>query len=220
MRKDVAETNDSGPQEEKPSTKRQRRIGRAGQDEPNQAQVPNLTSIEIAFNQVASGTQGSKAKSRTSKAAAGASHNTKDMNKSDAAYQEACNLLQGLDDTQGIFTLTVSKWSSALEKIMGRLQPEAMDAVMSGGAEQKERGAEKIRSLRMVQEQLKASYKLVEALAAVEGETLDPSFMRSAIQQAKMADVKVSPAVQDILAVRTVTALKANSDWCGIQDRV
>ena len=181
-----------------------------------------LSSMQVALAQAqGKGTSKGKKVGKGGKSAKGLasanSSSSKDINKTDAAYQEACNLLQGLDDTQGIFTLTVAKWTAAIEKVTGRLTPEAMDSITSGSPEQKAKGLQLIESLRIVEEQLKASHKLVESLGAAEGEPLKPEFMRAALSHAVMSNVKVSPAVHDILAVRTITCYQQAGDWQAIQ---
>ncbi len=177
-----------------------------------------VSSIELAFARASGGLPSGRGPKCGRGASGAAGGSSKDMNKSDAAIQEGTNLLQALDDSQGIFTLTVAKWSAAIDKVTARLTPEALDAVTSGNADQKARGMEKISSLRIVHEQLKASLKLIESLAAVEGEPLQPTFMKTALHQAVMAEVKVSPAVHDILAVRSVTSFKDKKDSHGIQE--
>ena len=181
-----------------------------------------LSTMQVALAQAqGKGTSKGKKVGKGGKSAKGLasanSSSSKDINKTDAAYQEACNLLQGLDDTQGIFTLTVAKWTAAIEKVTGRLTPEAMDSITSGSPEQKAKGLQLIESLRIVEEQLKASHKLVESLGAAEGEPLKPEFMRAALSHAVMSNVKVSPAVHDILAVRTITCYQQAGDWQAIQ---
>eukprot|EP00435_Cladocopium_sp_Y103_P021486 s753_g5.t1 len=212
-------TLEDAKEPETPTQPKRRKIGK----QPDQETDASMSTMQVALalaQFAAKGTGKGKKGGKGGKGAKGlASSNSsgKDFNKSDAAYQEACNLLQGLDDTQGIFTLTVAKWTAAIDKVAGRLTPEAMDAISSGTPEQKAKGLEKIQSLRVVEAQLKAFRKLVESLGAADGGPLKPEFMKAALSHALMSNVKASPAVHDILAVRTITCYQQASDWQSIQ---
>ena len=67
--------------------------------------------------------------------------------------------------------------------------------------------------LREMKAKLSASLPLVHSLVATQGDHFHHSFLQSAIQQARAAGIQVTSGVDNLLAVRRITALADAGDW-------
>lgn len=139
----------------------------------------------------------------------------KQIDKSDAVVTEAAQLIQDFDDREGIFKLTEKKVEDLLTKVLGRLEPDTITACVSseGGADDSEKGIKVVSSLRNLKAQLTAAQPLVQSLTSSEGERFHHSFLKSALEQARQAKVKVSNSMDELLAIRTLTCLADALDW-------
>ena len=139
----------------------------------------------------------------------------KDINKSDAVVTEAAQLLQSFDDVSAVFSVSDAKLVAITNKVSARLAPDIVALCVSdeGDLNQQDRGLKVVSSLRSLKLKLSAVLPLVQSLMATKGDKMHHTFLEAGLKQARAADVKVVSAIDDVLAVRHVTALAESQDW-------
>ena len=139
----------------------------------------------------------------------------KDINKSDSVLTEAAQLLQSFDDVSAVFGITEAKLTAVSNKVSARLAPDVVELCVSpdGDAAQQEKGLKVVAALRSLKMKLSAALPLIQSLTATKGEMMHHSALENALQSVKMAGIKTTSALDDMLAVRHVTALAESQDW-------
>ena len=167
-----------------------------------------------ASNAASGSAPAAKAKAGAANAAKGSS---KDVNKSDVVAIEAAQILQGFDDLESVFEITEAKLNAVLTKVNNRLTP----AVVSACCEDLDgKGVSVVSSLRLVKSQLAAAIPLAQSLASTQGEAFHPDYLQTAMEAAEKAQIKLTPTLKDVLAVRHLTFMAENMDWSKLVDKL
>ena len=154
----------------------------------------------------------------TGKAGASKSNNNREVNKSDGVATEAAQLIQMFDDPESIFQLTEAKMNAMINKINPRLSVDVVSTCVTDDSEGK--GLKVVALLREQKSQLSAALPVVSSLAASQGEQFHHASLQSAMLQARQAGLRLTTAVDSVLAVRELSYLAECMDWSKLVDKV